>query len=110
MGARRVKRVRKGNEPVSLQAFRQAQPQATWEQLRTDPNNGGMQAYADIRSESNLSQGGICAYCEIDIRDNDSLKSRVEHFHAKSHTVLIYLRKSIVRSCIQPLTAQPACH
>ncbi len=81
-----MKRVRKGNEPASLQAFRQAQPQATWEQLRTDPNNGGMQAYADIRSESNLSQGGICAYCEIDIRDNDSLKSRVEHFHAKSHT------------------------
>lgn len=81
-----MKRVLKGNEPVSLQTFRQAQPRASWEQLRNDPNNGGMQAYADIRSEANLSQGGLCAYCEIDIRDNDPLKSRVEHFHAKSHT------------------------
>jgi uncharacterized protein (TIGR02646 family) len=86
MGARRVKRVLKGNEPANLQAFRLAQPQATWEQLRNDPMNGGMQAYADIRSEAKISQGGLCAYCEIDIRDNDPLKSRVEHFHAKSHT------------------------
>lgn len=81
-----MKRVLKGNEPASLQAFRQAQPQASWDQLRNDPINGGMQAYADIRSESNLTQGGLCAYCEIDISDNDPLKSRVEHFHAKSDT------------------------
>lgn len=80
-----MKRVLKGNEPASLQAFRLAQPQATWEQLRKDPMDGGMQAYDDIRSEATLSQGGLCAYCEIDIRDNEPLKSRVEHFHAKSH-------------------------
>jgi uncharacterized protein (TIGR02646 family) len=81
-----VKRVLKGNEPARLRAFRQAQPLATWEQMRNDPMNGGRQAYADIRAEAIISQGGLCAYCEIDIRDNDPLKSRVEHFHAKSHT------------------------
>ncbi len=81
-----MKRVLKGNEPASLQKFRLAQPQATWDQLKNDPLNGGPLAYADIRLEANLSQGGLCAYCEIDIRDNDPLKSRVEHYHAKSHT------------------------
>ncbi len=81
-----MKRVVKGNEPARLRAFRQAQPLATWEQMRNDPMYGGRQAYADIRAEAIISQGGLCAYCEIDIRDNDPLKSRVEHFHAKSHT------------------------
>lgn len=81
-----MKRVLKGNEPASLRTFRLAQPQATWDQLKNDTNNGGMQGYVDIRLETNLNQSGICAYCEIDIRDNNPLQTRVEHFHAKSHT------------------------
>jgi uncharacterized protein (TIGR02646 family) len=81
-----VKRVLKGNEPARLQAFRAAQPQATWDQLKTDAHNGGMDAYDDIRLATHLHQFGLCAYCEIDISDNNPLKSRVEHFHAKSHT------------------------
>jgi uncharacterized protein (TIGR02646 family) len=81
-----VKRVLKGNEPATLQTFRAAQPQATWEGMKNDAVSGGMQAYTDTRLDTHRDQRGLCAYCEIDIRDNDPLKSRVEHFHAKSHT------------------------
>lgn len=79
-----MKRVLKGVEPTSSQSYRQAQPRATWEELRDDAQHGGKQAYADIRTQTHLDQGGLCAYCEIDIRDNDPLKSRIEHFHPKS--------------------------
>ncbi len=79
-----MKRVAKGAEPAALQAYRQAQPQALWEAMRGDVLHGGAQAYADIRTQTHEDQGGLCAYCEIDIRQNDSLKSRIEHFHPKS--------------------------
>lgn len=84
MGVGRVKRVLKGAVPANLQAFQQAKPQATWEELRSDPHHGGQTAYADIRTQTHQDQGGLCAYCEIDIRDDDPLKSRIEHFHPKS--------------------------
>lgn len=80
MGVGRVKRVNKNTEPPSLQAYRQAQPQASWDELR----NNARQAYDDIRSHAFEDQRGLCAYCEMDIRDNDPLKSRIEHFHPKS--------------------------
>lgn len=79
-----MKRVLKGEEPGSLQIFRAAQPKATWDELRNDAQDGGKQAYADIRTQTHQDQYGLCAYCEIDIRDNESLKSRIEHFHPKS--------------------------
>lgn len=79
-----MKRVAKGAEPAALQAYRQAQPQASWEAMRDDALQGGAAAYADIRCQTHQDQGGLCAYCEIDIRQNDPLKSRIEHFHPKS--------------------------
>ncbi len=84
MGVGRVKRVLKGAAPANLQVFQQATPQATWEELRNDPYHGGQTTYTDIRAQAHQDQGGLCAYCEIDIRENDSLKSRIEHFHPKS--------------------------
>ena len=81
-----MKRILKGDEPGSLQAFRAAQPQATWEELRDDALHCGKQAYADIRTQTHQDQNGLCAYCEIDIRDNNPLKSRIEHFHPNSDT------------------------
>lgn len=84
MGVGRVKRVLKGSAPANLQTFRQARPQAGWEALRSDPHHGGQTAYDDIRKQTHQDQGGLCAYCEIDIRDNDPLKSLIEHFHPKS--------------------------
>lgn len=79
-----MKPVAKGAEPAALQAYRQAQPQACWEEMRGDARDDGQQAYTDIRKHTHDDQGGLCAYCEIDIRDDDPLKSRIEHFHPKS--------------------------
>ena len=79
-----MKLVRKTNEPVTLAQFRNATPNAAWNDMREDPHFGGMQAYSDCRTQVISDQGGLCAYCEIDILDNDPLKCRVEHFHPKS--------------------------
>lgn len=84
MGIGPVKRVLKGIEPRALAAYRSAVPHGTWEQMKSDPHHGGQQAYQDCRCDSIHDQKGLCAYCEIGIRDNDPLKCRVEHFHAKS--------------------------
>lgn len=79
-----MKCVLKGREPNTLASYRNAVPVATWAQLKDDARYAGRDAYSDCRSELLIQQGGLCAYCEIDIRDNDPLKCRVEHFHPKS--------------------------
>lgn len=79
-----MKRALKGSEPPALQIYRNAVPQASWEDMRNDPHHGGQQAYADCRRDSIQDQNGLCAYCEIHIRDNNPLKCRIEHFHPKS--------------------------
>jgi len=79
-----VKRVLKGVEPPKLIVYRQAKPQSTWEEMRDDALNNGQQAYQDCRSTVISDQMGLCAFCEIDIRDNAPFKCHVEHFHAKS--------------------------
>lgn len=79
-----MKRVLKGDQPASLGAYLHAQPEASWDELRDDAQHGGKQAYTDIRDKTHEDSGGLCAYCEIDIRDNDPLKSHIEHFHPKS--------------------------
>ena len=79
-----MKRVLKGNEPLSLRTFRTAVPSGQWQYMRDDALFGGQQAYADCRKSTIADQGGLCAFCEIDIRDNDPLKCHVEHFHPKS--------------------------
>lgn len=68
-------------------AYRKAVPAGTWEAMRNDVLWGGQQAYAECRAQAITDQGGLCAYCEIDIRDNDPLKCRVEHFHPKSDVI-----------------------
>ena len=78
-------------EPATLTAYRQAQPQASWDNLRNDPFHGGQQAYLDIKQTLIKGQRGLCAYCEIKIADSltpDDIharrhEQRVEHFHPK---------------------------
>ena len=79
-----MKHVLKGAEPPTLAFYAQAAPKSSWEQMRDDPYFQGQQAYQDCRSACITDQKGLCAYCEIDIRDNDPLKCRIEHFHPKS--------------------------
>jgi len=81
-----MKRVLKGVEPPTLVRFKTAAPGSTWEQMRNHPHYSGQQAYQDCRSRCIADQHGLCAYCEIDIRDNNPLRCRVEHFHSKSDT------------------------
>lgn len=77
-----MKRVIRLDEPAELEGYRTANPRSTWEQMRGDAT--GRTAYEAIRLHLLNGQGGLCGYCEIDIRDNDSRKCRVEHFHPKS--------------------------
>ncbi len=79
-----MKRILKGNEPSTLTAYRNAAPLSQWDEMKNNPHYGGQQSYQDCRTELVIQQGGLCAYCEIDIHDNDPLKCRVEHFHPKS--------------------------
>ncbi|EIL95713.1 hypothetical protein UU5_09896 [Rhodanobacter sp. 115] len=52
--------------------------------MRNDAHWGGQMAYTDCRDRVLTDQGGLCAYCEIDIGGYDPLKCRIEHFHPKS--------------------------
>jgi len=79
-----MKRVLQGAEPLALTAYRNAVPRSQWEEMKNNPHYGGPLAYQDSRTTLVYQQGGLCAYCEIDIRDNDPLKCHVEHFHPKS--------------------------
>jgi uncharacterized protein (TIGR02646 family) len=86
-----MKRCKKLPEPASLETYRQAQPQGTWENMRNDPFYGGQEAYREIKSTLVRGQRCLCAYCEFKIADGmdeesiaeSNYKQRVEHFHPK---------------------------
>jgi uncharacterized protein (TIGR02646 family) len=86
MGDGRVKRVLKGVEPPALTTYRDANPRAKWQEMQNDLADNGQQACLDCREQAIINQKGLCAFCEIDIHDNLSLRCRVEHFHPKSDT------------------------
>lgn len=79
-----MKRVLKGAEPPLLLAYRQKSPQNTWEQFcKSDARKN------EIQQQLKADQGGLCAYCEINLLDaagTDKADFRVEHFHPKSDT------------------------
>lgn len=79
-----MKQVLRQQEPVELVDYRRAVPHSTWEQLKSDVHFGGPVAYNACRTQLIADQGGICAFCEIDIRSNDPRQCRIEHFHPKS--------------------------
>lgn len=79
-----MKRVLKQGEPIALTNYRNRVPRSTWSEMKDDAHFGGPTAYDACRAQLISDQGGLCAFCEIDIRDNDPLKCRVEHFHPKS--------------------------
>jgi uncharacterized protein (TIGR02646 family) len=87
-----VKACLKLPEPASLTAYRQAQPSASWDNMRNDSLHGGQQAYLDVKRSLIRGQRGLCAYCEIRLADGlddqaiDAKRheQRVEHFHPRS--------------------------
>lgn len=78
-----MKKVLKGAEPQKLLQYKRLQPTASWEQfLKAKPRK--------LRTREQLvaDQGGLCAYCEVDLKSASSgglvADLRVEHFHPKS--------------------------
>lgn len=65
-------------EPGCLSAFRRNNPHATWEEFRDDDAG---RSYRTIRARLLKDQGGICAYCEINLRE---VNQQIAHFHPKS--------------------------
>ena len=79
-----MKKVLKGDEPELLYNYRMINPNRNWERFRQS------KARKDAVKANIIShQGGLCAYCEIDLKlappDMDEEDDfRVEHFHPKS--------------------------
>ncbi|MGR4975090.1 retron system putative HNH endonuclease [Pseudomonas sp. LARHCG127] len=69
-------------EPDELKSYREANPTCSWEAMRQDAR--GRAVYDVIRPRLIEGQGGICAFCEIKINNDDPTHCRVEHFHPKS--------------------------
>ncbi|HBT97193.1 MAG TPA: TIGR02646 family protein [Desulfobulbaceae bacterium] len=75
-----MKRVEKGQEPEALLAFRQQQPDATWDEMRNEDRGAAEACWRQAIAD----QHGLCAYCERKIDGWPAHKRRVEHFHPKS--------------------------
>ncbi len=77
-----MKNIVKGVEPQLLTNYRNRTPQNTWEQFKE-----GRSRRQKVKAALRTDQGGICAYCEIDLKERDSHGNadfRIEHFHPKS--------------------------
>lgn len=78
-----MKQVFKSAEPPCLQAYRTSKPSDSWDQMKNNSQHFGQAVYDCIAELISTDQGGLCAYCEIDIsRSLNTL--RVDHFVAKS--------------------------
>lgn len=84
-----MKKVRKGAEPPRLDAYRQLRPTNTWEQCTKNKNRRD-----EIQQQLRGDQGGICAYCEVNllpaVSSNEVADFRVEHFHPKSDVSTVH--------------------
>lgn len=82
-----MKRVyKRRQEPEPLRKYRLSHPEETWEHFRRRSGRG----YNIIKKEILEDQHGLCAYCEIAIKEAQSADEvddfRVEHFYPKNAT------------------------
>lgn len=77
-----MKKINKTPGPNLLTKFADSNPDDSWDTDFKNHNSG--KDYQTIRDQILNDQGGLCAYCEIEIRNVPAHKQRVEHFHAKS--------------------------
>ncbi len=76
-----MKRCKKSSpEPPCLATFRNTNSSATWNEFR---GHDAGECYNNLRSGLIQDQGGLCAYCEINPRDQNQ---QIAHFHPKSDT------------------------
>ena len=64
-------------EPAILKAYRTANPASNWDQMK----NEDPECYNALRKALYRDQGGLCAYCEINL---ESKNTQIGHFHPKS--------------------------
>jgi len=77
-----MKNIVKGAEPDKLITYRENSPQGTWDNCKNNKNRR-----KEIQQQLLNDQGGVCAYCEIDLKAGQVVEKadfRVEHFHPKS--------------------------
>jgi len=77
-----MKTILKGAEPEKLASYRHDNPQGSWANCKKNKKR-----HVEIRHRLLADQGGLCAYCEIDLLAKTELEEadfRVEHFHPKS--------------------------
>ncbi len=78
-----MKNILKSPEPNGLLSYRQQNPNNDWDQLRRRKPY-----YQQVKQQLRADQGGLCAYCEIDLKQASHASEqddfRVEHFHPKS--------------------------
>jgi len=77
-----MKNIVKGAEPNALKQYVTAHPNNSWKQF-----TGKEPRRSAVQQQLVSDQGGICAYCEIDLKPaagNTQADLRVEHFHPKS--------------------------
>lgn len=77
-----MKRINKSLPPNNLTNYAQNFPQHNWDVDFRNSNQGA--EYKAIKAVIFNEQGGLCAYCENEVKD--AHKQRVEHFHPKSDT------------------------
>lgn len=79
-----MKKILKSTEPELLANYKRTNPNNNWEQFRNS-----VARKRQVKTAIIDQQGGLCAYCEIDLRsalpgNNEEDDFRVEHFHPKS--------------------------
>ncbi|WP_019935910.1 retron system putative HNH endonuclease [Oceanimonas smirnovii] len=87
-----MKKVLKGKEPDQLKRYRADFPDHNWKQCTQGGSTKTRKQEIRVRRQQiqqqlREDQGGLCAYCEIDLRPaaSDGVADlRVEHFHPKS--------------------------
>lgn len=80
-----MKKILKGNEPYGLLKYKNTYPDDGWKKGFT--RNAGAEANHEVKSALISDQGGICAYCEIDLKDGRGFALndfRVEHFYPEN--------------------------
>ncbi len=76
-----MKTIKKGDIPPTMQAWVAENPDETWEALKDQ-----RAAHDELCGQLVVDQGGLCAYCEIDLvlKPSDGHGDfRVEHYHPK---------------------------
>jgi len=83
-----MKKLFKSQPPNELTTYAVNYPAGDWDDFRNhaSENQTPGDDYRTIKQRLIVDQGGLCGYCEQQIRDRDASLQRVEHYHPKSDT------------------------